>query len=225
MADTAPHRLSPERKLPGVLDALREEYGVPERPRREPLEVLIRGVLSQNTSDLNSGRAYRQLRGRFPSWPELAGANPEEIADAIRQGGLARQKAATIGSIMDWLGKRGEYSLDFLAQLDTPEAEKRLKEIKGVGVKTARLVLLFGLRRPTFVVDTHVLRVSRRLGLVPDNCGRVRAHRLLDELIPDRRKYPAHLNMIEHGRTLCRAQGPLCEGCPVRPWCLYLRKG
>ena len=185
--------------------------------------MLIRGVLSQNTSDVNSGRAYDSLREKFATWEDLAGAAPKDIAGAIRSGGLADQKAATIKCILDWLSSRDGYSLDFLRQLDSEEVEARLTAIKGVGVKTARLVLLFGFGRPVFVVDTHVLRVSKRLGLIPARCTREKAHVLLDDLVPDERKYSGHLNMIEHGRRTCLARSPDCPGCPVRRWCLYVR--
>lgn len=220
----APHRLSPGRKILPVVGALESFYGRPERAPGEPLAVLVRGVLSQNTSDVNSGRAFRALMARFGDWQGVAAATERQIARAIRSGGLADQKAAAIGRIMDWLGRRGDgYSLAFLRPLDSSEAEAQLTGLKGVGIKTARLVLLFGFGRPVFVVDTHVHRVARRLGLIAENCGRGRAHTLLDALIPDDKKLTVHLNMISHGRRTCRARGPLCDGCPVRRWCVFVR--
>ncbi len=218
------HQFAPEKKVGPALRALRERYGTREwSPDQSPLEVLVRGVLSQNTSDVNSARAYESLREEFPAWEELAGAEPARIAAAIQSGGLAEQKAATIKAVLDWLGGRDGYSLDFLRGMGSEEAERELTAVKGVGVKTARLVLLFGLGRASFVVDTHVLRVSRRLGLVAANCGRNKAHVLLDELVPDEAKYEGHLNMIAHGRETCHARSPQCDGCPVRRWCLYVR--
>lgn len=220
----AAYRLKPERKTVPVLRALDERYGPKERGSRgEPLAVLIRGVLSQNTSDVNSGRAYRSLMDEFGGWKEIAGATPRRIARAIESGGLADQKARTIQSIMRWLSERDGYSLEFLRKLDSREAELQLTAIKGVGVKTARLVLLFGFGRPVFVVDTHVLRVSKRLGLIDPRCGREKAHVLLDDLVPDGRKYSGHLNMIEHGRRTCGSRSPECPACAVRKWCLYVR--
>jgi endonuclease-3 len=216
-----PHKLDPDEKITDVIDALRERYGFPQQDDREPLEVLIRGVLSQNTSDINSGRAYERLTSRFESWEAVRRAEAEEVESAIEVGGLAAQKTATIQAILQWLHEKGSYSLDHLKELSALEAEKRLKSIKGIGVKTARLVLLFAFGMPVFVVDTHVLRVSRRLGLVGRNCGRVKAHTLLDDLVPDDRKYPAHINMIRHGRELCHPSNPECEGCPVERWCVY----
>ncbi len=183
----------------------------------------MRGVLSQNTNDTNSGRAFDALMAECGDWAGVAGAPNRRIARAIAVGGLADQKAGTIRSIMAWLGERGAYSLDFLDDLPTEEAEQTLTRIKGVGIKTARLTLLFGLGRPTFVVDTHVHRVSRRLGLIPPKCGREKAHVLLDAIIPDERKYSGHMNIIEHGRVTCRAHSPLCDGCCVRRWCRFVR--
>jgi endonuclease-3 len=220
----APHRLSPERKILPVLDALRERYGDKVRSGlREPLAVLVRGVLSQNTSDANSGRAFGALMAQFGDWPGVAAASRRQIARAIVSGGLAEQKARTIHAIMQWLGERGAYSLEFLEGLGNAEAERLLTRIKGVGIKTARLTLLFGLGRPIFVVDTHVHRVSRRLGLIPAKCGREKAHVLLDTIVPDEQKYSGHMNIIEHGRRTCRSRSPLCDGCCVRRWCLYVR--
>jgi len=219
----AAHKLSSQKKVLPVLDALRDRYGDKARPPRDPLDVLVRGVLSQNTNDTNSGRAFDALMAECGDWAGVAAASQRRIARAIAVGGLADQKASTIHSIMGWLGERGAYSLDFLDELPTDEAERALIRIKGVGIKTARLTLLFGLGRPVFVVDTHVHRVSRRLGLIPAKCGREKAHVLLDAIIPDERKYSGHMNLIEHGRRTCRARSPLCDGCCVRRWCLHVR--
>jgi len=221
-----PHELPPEKKAGPVLDALEADYGRPRwRRREEPLAVLVRGVLSQNTSDVNSGRAYSSLMAEFGTWEAIGAAPLPRIAHAIRSGGLARQKAATIKAVLDWLGERDGYSLDFMRGQSSDRIEQALTAVKGVGIKTARLVLLFGFGRPAFVVDTHVLRVGRRLGLVPPRCGREKAHVLLDALIPDERKYSGHLNMIAHGRRVCRARSPDCDACGVRRWCVHVRAG
>jgi len=218
------YALSPEQKIRPILKDLDDRYGVKRwRPGNEPLAVLIRGVLSQNTSDINSGRAYESLMNEFGGWEKLAAARASQIARAIRAGGLAAQKAATIKAVMRWLAGTGSYSLDHLRSMDSGEVQARLTAIKGVGVKTARLVLLFGFGRPEFVVDTHVLRVSKRLGLIPPNCSREKAHVLLDALLPDDSKYSGHMNMIEHGRRTCAARSPKCPVCSVQKWCLYVR--
>ena len=223
MTRTPCRRLSPERKIVPVLNALRNSYGRPRRPKRDPLEVLVRGVLSQNTSDVNSERAYDRLMRTFGDWEALTAASAKAIERAIREGGLAAQKAVAIGSAMAWVSRRGGGSLEFLKEMETAEAERQLTSVRGVGVKTARLVLLFGFGRPVFVVDTHVHRVTRRLGLVPPKCTRQRAHLLLDGLVPDARKYGAHMNMIRHGRQVCRARSPLCERCPIMRWCVSVQ--
>lgn len=221
----SPHELRPAEKVGAVIEALREHYGDRKRQgSRDPLDVLIRGVLSQNTSDTNSGRAWDSMMERFEGWADVAAAPQEELEDAIRSGGLAEQKARTIKSILEWLKDQPDgCSLDFMADMPAGEVERRLKSIKGVGVKTARLVLLFGFERPSFVVDTHVHRVSRRLGLIPENCGREKAHRVLSELVPPEHAYAGHLLMIQHGRETCRARKPLCEECPVEQYCLWVR--
>jgi len=223
MTRSTPDRLRAQEKAGPILEALRRRYGRLRRPRRDPLEVLIRGVLSQNTTDLNSARAYGRLKETFGSWENLARAHPSAIEKAIEQAGLAAQKAATIKSILRWLQQQGGYSLEFLRAMPPQEAERTLRVIKGVGIKTARLVLLFGFGRPVFVVDTHVLRVAQRLGLIPRGCTRTSAHALLDRLVPDRRKYEAHISMIRLGRETCRPRSPLCDACPVRPWCWFAR--
>jgi endonuclease-3 len=226
----APHRLKPESKIGPVLDALAANYDDRQwHGGDDPLSVLIRGVLSQNTSDVNSGRAWDSLMAEFGDWGSIARATPRRIARAIRSGGLADQKARTIKAVLRWVreekGAEDGHSLNFLQDLDVAEAERRLTSIKGVGIKTARLTLLFGFGRETFVVDTHVLRVSRRLGLVPEKCGREKAHVLLDDIVPPERKYAGHLHMIAHGRQTCHPRSPACGACPVSRWCVYVRKG
>jgi len=224
MNKTTDSQLAPDKKLAPVLDALADAYGVADAPEREPLRVLIRGILSQNTSDVNSDRAYESLRDRFPGWSDVAEAEEEAICDAIRSGGLAEQKSKAIKAVMERFCHDGEASLDELSDMTISDAEKELKAIKGIGTKTARLVLLFGFQWPVFVVDTHVHRVSRRLRLVPENATRAKSHILLDDLIPDARKYEAHINFIRHGRECCRARNPLCKECPVANWCVYVRE-
>jgi len=214
-------QLEPQRKVTAVLDALKGTYGRQRRGRRDPLEVLVRGILSQNTSDVNSARAYQALRKRFATWQQVANAMPADIALTIKCGGLANQKAEAIRCALVKLSENGNPSVNRLMHMDSPAAERELTAIKGVGIKTARLVLLFGFGRPVFVVDTHVHRVARRAGLVPPQTGREKAHMLLDELIPDNRKYEAHINLIRHGRQCCRARKPLCGECCIRKWCAF----
>jgi len=224
MSRTDAHTLPPERKIAPVLRAFERSYGVPRNRRRDPLEVLVLGILSQNTTDLNSGRAYEELLGTFGSWDKVASASRSAVARAIREGGLAAQKAATIKAVMRRLRREGAYSLEFLRGASAGEIEGELTAVKGVGVKTARLVVLFGFGRPVFVVDTHVHRVTRRLGLISERCTREKAHVLLDELVPDPKKYSGHMNIIRHGRQVCHARSPVCEGCVARRWCVFVRE-
>jgi len=225
MPIVAAYALSPERKTAPVLGAFQARYGLPRWKPRDPMEVLVRGVLSQNTSDSNSAQAYERLMDRFGSWAAVAAAQERQIREAIRVGGLAAQKAGTIRRILAQYGGGAGRSLEHLKGLPARDAERELTSIKGVGTKTARLVLLFAFGTPVFVVDTHVLRVAHRVGLIPPNCTREKAHVLLDALIPDGRKYSAHMNMIRHGRETCHPRAPSCSGCPVRKWCLAFQAG
>ena len=224
MTCTPAHKLSPERKILPILRALERRYGVPRRRLWDPLEVLVHGVLSQNTTDVNADRAYDKLTRSFGTWEAVAAAPQKAVERAIRESGLAAQKASTIKAVMRWLRKRGEYSLEFLRAGQAEQIESELTSIKGVGIKTARLVALFGFGRPLFVVDTHVLRVTMRLGLIPDGCTRHKAHLLLDRLVPNEKKYSGHLGMIWHGRRTCRARRPLCDACAVRRWCVFVSR-
>ncbi|MCR4401860.1 MAG: endonuclease III [Firmicutes bacterium] len=199
---------------------LEEAYGGP-RPRREdPLDTLLATVLSQNTSDVNSERAFRRLKERFPSWECVRKADVDEVAEAIREGGLARVKAARIKRILERLHReRGRLSLDFLAGLGVEAAREYLLSFEGVGPKTCACTLLFGCGLPVFPVDTHVLRVAKRLGLVHARCGAESAHEVLGARIPPELVYSMHVNMISHGRRRCRPQRPKCDGCPLAPEC------
>lgn len=218
----ATHKWNAVEKIPHIIATLKNHYGIAPEPTAEPIEILIRGILSQNTSDTNSGRAYRSLLTAFDSWEEINTATPDEIEKAIRRGGLARQKARTIKAALAWIKQNGgSYSLDFLEEMRLREAGRALTSIKGVGIKTARLVLLFGFNRPVFVVDTHVFRVAKRIGLIPQKSSRAKAHKLLDELVPDDAKYNTHMNMIRHGREICAARSPRCSECSVFKWCLF----
>ncbi|NLG79617.1 MAG: endonuclease III [Firmicutes bacterium] len=199
---------------------LEEMYGVPPVRREEPLDVLISTVLSQNTSDVNSVRAFRRLRERFPTWDDVRTADVRKVADAIRSGGLADIKAARIQRILNRLHReRGSASLDFLAHLDARAAREYLMSLDGVGPKTAACTLLFGCGMPVFPVDTHVLRVARRLGLISGRCGAEGAHEVMASVVPSELVYSLHVNTIAHGRRRCRPRKPRCDGCLLAPEC------
>jgi endonuclease-3 len=200
-----------------------EAYGEPDwRQHMDPISELVSTILSQNTNDVNRDRAFQQLRQRFPKWEDVRDADLEQIKDAIRVSGLANSKAPTIQrALQRIMQERGELSLGFLEEMSVEEAKDWLTEIKGVGVKTASIVLLFSLGRPAFPVDTHVHRVTRRVGLIDQKASREGAHRLLEEMMPEETYYAFHLNVIRHGREICAAGKPRCDECVVSDACAY----
>jgi len=208
-----------------VVDRLAAVYGRPHHRRRDPLSELVRTVLSQNTSDVNSGRAYRSLRKAFPTWESAACARPRALERAIRTGGLARIKAPRIQRVLrEVRAREGRYSLRGLRGLDLAAATDRLAGIAGVGPKTRACVLLFACDLPAFPVDTHVHRIAGRLGLVPEGTGAERAQAFLEPAVPRGRALDLHLNLIRLGRELCRPQNPRCPRCPLRPACRWARR-
>ena len=200
---------------------MEREYGSLEwQPGRDPIDVLIATILSQNTSDVNSKRAFNSLISNFDSWEAVASAPVEHIAQAIKCAGLSQIKAVRIKQILNKIeGERGHTSLDFLNSLSISEAEDYLMRLPGVGPKTASCVLLFGLGRPSLPVDTHVFRVARRLGLIDSRVSIEKAHNLLQEQIPPSKVYQFHLHMIEHGRRVCHARQPRCDECVLKEVC------
>jgi endonuclease-3 len=188
----------------------------------EPISELVSTILSQNTNDVNRDRAYQQLRERFPSWEDVRDADLEQIKDAIRVSGLANTKGPAIHRALRRITKeRGELSLDFMREMSIEDAKDWLTEIKGVGVKTASIVLLFSLGKPAFPVDTHVHRVTQRLGLIGPKVSREKAHRILEETLPKDTYYAFHLNLIRHGRGICVAGTPRCHRCALSDICAY----
>ena len=200
-----------------------QTYGEPEwRPHHDPLSELIAVVLSQNTSDVNSGRAFESLRRRFPAWEAVRDADEADIATAIRAGGLATLKAPRIKAILQELTRRfGTLDLDFICSRPREEVEALLRALPGIGAKSVACVLLFACGRPAMPVDTHVHRVCRRLGITNERTTPEQAQRILEAHVPPDRIYPLHINLIRHGRQLCKAPRPLCERCPLQPVCYY----
>lgn len=192
------------------------------RSHGDPLGELVATVLSQHTSDINTARAYRSLRERFPSWAAVRDAPTADVADAIRSGGLAEVKAPRIQRILAELSVGdADPCLPDLASIPLPDARGVLLGLPGVGPKTAACVLLFALGRPALPVDTHVHRVALRLGLIPPGTSAERAHLVLEDLVgADRdRVYAFHLNAIAHGRAVCLARAPRCGVCPLQECC------
>jgi endonuclease-3 len=202
------------RRVVAIADALEAEYGRPRRHHGDPLDALVGTILSQNTSDVNSSLAFSRLKQRFRSWDEVADADVRSIEAAIRPGGLGHVKAPRIKRILRRIRQeRGKLSLDFLARMSDDDARDHLLTLDGVGLKTAYVVLLFALDRKVFPVDTHVLRVSKRLEFIGPKTTADQAHALLPELIPPDRRHALHLNLVAHGRLVCKAQRPLCDRC------------
>ncbi len=199
-------------------------YGEPQlKPQQEPLGELVQTILSQNTADINTARAYAELRRRFPSWYDMMHASVDEIADAIRIGGLAHIKAPRIKAILEQLyAERGSLDLSYLADMPVDEVRRHLTRFHGVGNKTAACVLLFALHMPALPVDTHVLRVSQRLGLVAPKATADQTQAWLEAKLDPARYYPFHLNMIHHGRVCCLARNPRCSSCPLAARCRFL---
>lgn len=201
---------------------LAERFGPLDPPRRtDPLDELVLTVLSQNTSDVNSGRAFEAMRERWPTWHELAGASPEDLAAAIRPGGLANVKAPRILAILGEIRRRqgGALDLDWMRTTQPAAVREYLLSLPGVGPKTAACVLAFSLGRPALPVDTHVFRVARRLGFFGDSVDAAAAHEVMERLVPARLRVPMHVGMIRLGRALCRPARPDCEACPLKDLC------
>ena len=177
-------------------------------------------VLSQHTSDLNTARAFGSLKERFPTWRSVKDAEPRELTDAIRSGGLAETKSVRIQRILAEIEEReGSLDLRRLNELDDQEVERYLVSLPGVGPKTAACVLLFSMNRPAFPVDTHVHRVARRLGLIPLEATAEQAHRLLEPGIAPQLRYEFHMQLIKHGREVCKPARPLCNECVLFDLC------
>ena len=204
-----------------ILDLLVGEYGGHKRqPRHDPLSVLVQTILSQNTSDVNSRRAFESLMTAFGGWEDVAAADVDEIAVSIRVGGLGKIKAKRLKQALGEIRrKRGKLELSFLDKLPLAEARGWLKQLPGVGTKTANCVLLFSSGRPALPVDTHVFRVAKRLGLVDPKASMEQTHGLLESTVSSKDVYQFHVLMIEHGRRVCQAQRPHCPRCVLRRLC------
>lgn len=200
---------------------LRKQYGVPKvAPARTLLDALVETILSQNTTDTNSSRAFRALRRRFPRWSDVLAAPTSEIVTAIRSAGLANTKAPRIKSILARLQEeRGKPSLKHLGDMSDTAATDYLLSLPGVGPKTAACTLLFGMGRDIFPVDTHIHRLCRRLGIVSRFASAERTQDEMAALVPKGRALSLHVNLIRHGRQVCKAQRPQCGGCVLVGMC------
>jgi endonuclease-3 len=212
-------------KLQAVFERLLAVYGPRTlRPGGDPLDELIGTILSQNTSDVNSGRAFERLRAAYPTWEDMLDTPLPELYEAIKSAGLGQIKAPRIQSALHTIfQRRGELNLDFLDELSVDDGKRWLTSLDGIGPKTAACVLLFALGKPALPVDTHVFRVAKRLGLIGPKVGADKAHALLEAALPSDagQIYTFHIDMIRHGRRICHALRPRCADCPLSDLCDY----
>ena len=218
--------------LARVYDLLIATYGEPQNePDYDPVGGLIGTILSQHTSDINSERAYKQLVETFPTWEAVRDAPTYKVAEAVRNGGLANIKARRIQDVLheltDLQAERGDsrslsYVLEDLTQMQPEEAWRSLRKLPGVGPKTAACVLMFNLGMPVMPVDTHVHRVSQRLGLIGPKVSADQAHDIFARHVPPVWVYPLHVNLIRHGRQVCHAQRPECTKCALYTECAFV---
>ena len=215
-----------KRRARAIHNRLIEAFGDPTwRSPLPAIDELVSTILSQNTNDLNRDRAFAALRARFPTWEAVRDARPGQIVDAIRVAGLANQKGPRIQKVLrEITEERGNLDLTFLAGMPVDEARRWLMKFHGVGPKTAAIVLLFSLGRPAFPVDTHIQRVTGRIGLRPAKMTVERTHAHLESLFPPATYYAVHLNLIRLGRQICHPRRPDCPHCPVRRLCDYSPK-
>lgn len=210
-------------QINAVFDELREFYGPRQNSgSREGVDDLVLLILSQNTSDRNSGRAFRLLKAHFPSYEALLVAPIAELYEVIKGAGLGNIKAPRIHAVLGEIRRRrGDFNLDFLSELPLPEAKAWLTSLPGIGPKSAACVLCFAYDMPALAVDTHVHRVAQRLGLIGPKVGADAAHQLLEDALLPEMVYEFHVNMILHGRQICHAQRPECGRCPLQALCRY----
>ncbi len=210
-------------KAQEIFHRLLKEFGEPEwGERMDPLDELVSTILSQNTNDRNRDAAFRSLKLRFPTWDQVRDAPVKQVVDAIHSAGLANQKGARIQRILEQItSERGTLDLAFLHNLPPEEARAWLLRFKGVGPKTAAIMLQFALDKPAFPVDTHILRVTGRLGLRPTRMNAERSHEHMAQLVPTEDYGVTHLNLIRLGREICHPRNPECTRCPLQDLCNY----
>lgn len=203
-----------------VIEELSRKYEIPVRNQDDPVDELVQTILSQNTSDINTSRAFNSLTTTFQNWDEVADAPAQAVINSIEHGGLANTKGPRIQEVLRIIREeRGAIDLHFLSDLSTEDAADWMVSLPGVGPKTAACVLLFSLDQPVIPVDTHVFRVSKRLGLVPEQSNPQHAQQILEKQVPEPDRYAFHMLLIQHGREICKARSPLCERCVLSVVC------
>ncbi len=213
-----------DEKLPAVIAKLEETYGAEtwRRKKRSVLDSLIQTVLSQSTSDWNRDLAWEALKKSYPNWEAVIKLSKKQLADVIRSAGLANQKSERILEILKWIkNEYGELNIDFICSLPEEDVIATFTKLKGVGIKTISVVLAFACGKDIFPVDTHVHRLCRRFGFVPPNASADKTHFLMQKILPSGKAFSFHINLLKHGRQICKAQNPLCDRCPVFDWCEY----
>jgi endonuclease-3 len=212
-------------KYQPVAEALGNLYGVPQwRKNTPPMDELVSCILSQNTSDINRDRGFDALKARYPNWELVVEAPVDELIATIRPAGLSNQKGPRIQQVLRIIyAEQGDYTIDFLNDLSIDDAKAWLTSLPGVGPKTAAIVLCFAFGRPAFPVDTHVHRVSTRIGFLPAGVNADKAHPIMETIVPPEDYYAFHINLIQHGRSICHARGPRCERCPLTDCCDYFQ--
>lgn len=221
MTNTHPPEKTVAKKAQKVFSLLEDFYGLPEwRQPLPPVDELVSTILSQNTNDVNRDRAFDSLKDRFPTWEGVRDAHLKDVEDTIRSAGLANQKAPRIQTILRQItAERGKIDLDFLRGKERDTAHTWLSRFKGVGPKTAAIVLQFSLDIPAFPVDTHVYRISGRVGLRPEKMSVEKTHTWMEQLFTPEQFGPGHLNIIRLGREICHARKPQCDNCPLNKIC------
>jgi len=218
----SPAALPPKSQILAVDQRLIGLFGEPRRRRRDPVSQLVITMLSQATTDVQTDRSFAELKRRYPTWEQVRSAPVSQIANAIRSSGLSEQKAPRIKGALQFIARRrGRIELGFLKRMSDPEANRWLMGITGVGPKTAAIVLLFSFKKAFFPVDTHVFRVTKRLGWILKDANPEKTHEILRSAVPPNLHYRLHLNLIRLGREICEARKPKCSKCPLTDLCAY----
>jgi endonuclease-3 len=215
--------MEPAKKAVEVHERLLALFGSPVwRTPLPAVDELVSTILSQNTNDVNRDKAFDSLRAKFPTWEGVRDAPEDEVIEAVRIAGLANQKGPRIQRVLQQITEmQGGLDLSFLKEMEPAEVRVWLLQFKGVGPKTAAIVMQFSLDMPAFPVDTHVHRITGRLGLRPEKMNAEKTHDLMEELLPPETYYAAHLNIIRLGREICQARKPRCPDCPLQDLCEY----
>ena len=216
--------MNKKERVRSIVFALEDSFGIPQREDViDPMSNLVLTVLSQSTNDKNRDTAYKRLRKKHPEWSQVMEAELNEIEEAIRPGGLAKQKSERIQNILKWIYEEyGEFNLDFLCTMDPMKVIDKFCQLKGVGIKTITVVLMFSCGVDIFPVDTHVHRICKLTGLVPMNTNAEKTFWQMRPIMPEGKSFSLHMNFLKLGRTICLARKPKCSQCPINGFCEYM---